>query len=50
MVGLAYQKFCKEHNLKISGGSDFHRDEKQRLGYGVDGRIPITEKYLFNNL
>lgn len=40
------KQFCKSHNLKISGGSDFHRDEKQKLGYGVNGKIPITEEYL----
>ena len=40
----------KEKNLKISGGSDFHRDEKQRLGYGVEGTVPITEEYLLKNV
>ena len=42
--------FAKEKNLKISGGSDFHRDEKQRLGYGVEGTVPITEEYLLKNV
>ena len=28
------------------GGSDFHRDGKQRLGYGVNGNIEITQDYL----
>lgn len=41
--------FCKSHKLKICGGSDFHRDEKQRLGYGVNGDVPITEEYLLEN-
>ncbi len=44
------KQFCKQHNLKISGGSDFHREEKQKLGYGVGGKVPITEDYLFNDL
>lgn len=38
--------FCKIHNLKISGGSDFHRDGKQKIGHGVNGSMPITEEYL----
>lgn len=42
------KQFCKKHKLKISGGSDFHRDGKQRLGYGVNGTVPITEFYYFN--
>lgn len=36
--------------MKISGGSDFHRDGKQRLGYGVNGTIQITEEYLLKNI
>lgn len=44
------KQFCKSHNLKISGGSDFHRDGKQRLGYGVNGSLPITEEYLLKNI
>ena len=40
------KQFCRIHDLKISGGSDFHRDGKQKLGYGVNGSIPITEEYL----
>ena len=44
------KEFCRAHNLKISGGSDFHRDGKQRLGYGVNGTIEITEDYLFKNI
>lgn len=44
------KQFCKENNLKISGGSDFHIDGKQRLGYGVNGEMPITEDYLLKNI
>ena len=44
------KNFAKEKNLKISGGSDFHRDEKQKLGYGVEGTVPMTEKYLLKNV
>ena len=44
------KNFCRIHNLKISGGSDFHRDGKQRLGYGVNGNIKITKDYLFKNI
>lgn len=44
------KEFAKEKNLKISGGSDFHRDEKQKLGYGVEGTVPITEEYLLKNV
>ena len=44
------KEFCSIHNLKISGGSDFHRDGKQRLGYGVNGTIKITQDYLFKNI
>ena len=41
------KEYCRIHNLKLSGGSDFHRDVKQRLGYGVNGTIEITDNYLF---
>lgn len=44
------KNFCKVNDLKISGGSDFHREGKQRLGYGVNGGIPISEEYLFRNI
>lgn len=44
------KQFCRMHNLKISGGSDFHRYENQKLGYGVNGNILITEEYLFKNV
>lgn len=39
--------FCKKNKLMITGGSDFHRESKQRLGYGVNGTVPIDEEYLF---
>lgn len=38
--------FCKKHNLLVAGGSDFHRDRKQILGHGINGKIEITEEYL----
>lgn len=44
------KEVCRIHNLKISGGSDFHRDGRQRLGYGVNGTIEITQDYLFKNI
>ena len=44
------KEYCNKHNLKISGGSDFHRDGKQRLGYGVNGTVEITEDYLLKNI
>lgn len=44
------KEFCRIHNLKISGGSDFHRDGKQRLGYGVNGTTGINEDYFFKNI
>ena len=39
------KSFCQKNNLLITGGSDFHREHKQTLGYGVNGTIPITEEY-----
>ncbi len=44
------KEFCKKNNLKISGGSDFHRDGKQKLGYGVNGTFEISEKFLLKNI
>lgn len=35
--------FCKERNLLMSGGSDFHDDVRQTLGYTPSG--PIDDKY-----
>ena len=32
------------------GGSDFHRDGKQRLGYGVNGTVEIIDDYLFKDI
>ena len=31
--------FCKQHDLLMSGGSDFHTDERQTLGYTELGEI-----------
>lgn len=42
------KEFCQKHKLQITGGSDFHREGKQTLGYGVNGTTSITEEYLFN--
>ena len=39
-----------KNNLFITGGSDFHRSGKQRLGYGVNGTVPITEEFSFINI
>lgn len=44
------KEFCRIHNLKISGGSDFHRDVKQKLGYGVNGTVEIIDDYLFKDI
>ena len=32
--------------MKISGGSDFYRDGKQKLGDGVNGTTQIGEEFL----
>lgn len=32
--------FCKKNNLKMTGGSDFHTDARQTLGYTELGEIP----------
>ena len=40
------KEFCKNNNLLITGGSDFHRSGKQKLGYGVNGTVEITQDYL----
>ena len=37
--------FCIKNNLIMTGGSDFHREEKQKLGYGSFGKIEITEEF-----
>ena len=38
------EDFCKEKNLLMSGGSDFHDDVRQNLGYTDLGKI--EDKYL----
>jgi len=40
---LYLEKFCKEHNLIMSGGSDFHSENSQTLGYTPLGKI--DDKY-----
>lgn len=47
---LYIKKFCKEHDLLVSGGSDFHRDMKQKLGFGIQGTEPITEEFLLKKV
>ena len=42
--------FCQKNKLLITGGSDFHRELKQTLGYGAGGTIPITEEYCLKNV
>lgn len=37
------ENFCKERSLLMSGGSDFHDDEKQKLGHTQTGLI--NDKY-----
>ena len=37
------EEYCKEKNLLMSGGSDFHSEKSQRLGYTPLGEI--SEKY-----
>ena len=37
------ENFCKEHNLIMSGGSDFHDDKRQVLGHTLLGII--DDKY-----
>ena len=39
------KQFCKERDLYISGGSDFHREGVQKLGYGVEGTVKIMDIY-----
>ena len=39
------KKYCKEKNLIMTGGSDFHREEKQKLGYGCFGQLEITDEF-----
>ena len=44
------KEFCKENHLLITGGSDFHRESKQKLGYGVNGTVEIDEQYFLKKL
>ena len=44
------KEFAKANKLKISGGSDFHRDGKQKIGYGVNGTVEITEEYMLKKV
>lgn len=39
------KEYAKEKDLLISGGSDFHNENKQTLGYGANGTIEITDEY-----
>ena len=40
--------FCQEHDLLMSGGSDFHTDKKQNLGYTDLGEI--TDNFCLHRL
>ena len=44
------KSFCKKNNLLLTGGSDFHREQKQTLAYVANGTIPITEEYCFKKI
>ena len=44
------KEFCKENHLMITGVSDFHRESKQKLGYGVNGTVEIDEQYFLKKL
>ena len=39
------EKFCEDKKLIMTGGSDYHIDKKQRIGYGCFGKIEISDKY-----
>ncbi len=39
------KQYCKEKNLIMTGGSDFHREGKQILGYGSFGNVEITDEF-----
>jgi len=39
------RNYCKEKKLFMTGGSDFHREEKQTLGHGNFRKTPITDEY-----
>ena len=42
------ENYCKEKGLLMSGGSDFHLEQKQTLGYTSLG--PIDDKYCLKRL
>lgn len=39
------KNYCKDKNLFMTGGSDFHSEEKQTLGYGNFRKTEITDEY-----
>lgn len=39
------KEYCIEKNLIMTGGSDFHREENQTLGYGCFGNVEITDEF-----
>lgn len=47
------KQFAKDKKLIITGGSDFHREDKQTLGYGNFGKTEIIDEFcekIFCNL
>ena len=39
------KQYCKEKNLIMTAGSDFHEDGNQTIGYGCFGKVEITDEY-----
>ncbi len=39
------KQYCKEKNLIMTAGSDFHEEDKQKIGYGCFGKVEITDEY-----
>lgn len=39
------KQYCTEKNLIMTGGSDFHSEKKQILGYGCFGKMEISDEY-----
>ena len=39
------RQYCKERNLIMTAGSDFHEEGNQTIGYGCFGKVEITDEY-----
>lgn len=39
------KQYCKERNLIMTAGSDFHEEGNQTIGYGSFGKVKITDEY-----